>query len=169
MALDGVPGQDHLQPLPTGTAIGRRPVAREITGVPVLARAHRGEGVQPWLAAWLAALLVLAPFARPSLPVDLAAAPAGAAEELVAHDGAEGEHPAAGLLSAQPLALGILSRPSLVETTLGLPPLKSPLLRPAADRPLPAHAGAAALGAEPLAILQRSAVGTARTPTGPPA
>jgi hypothetical protein len=125
--------------------------------------------LQPWLAAWFATILVLAPCARPSLPVDLAApAPAGAPETPVAHDGTESKKPAAGLSSAQPLTLGILSRPSLVETTVGLPPVKSPLLRPAAHQSVLAQGGAMVLGGEPTAVLQRSAVGTARTATGPP-
>ena len=142
---------------------------RETTGVPVLARAHRGERLQRWLAAWFAAILVLAPSARPSLPLDLKdAAPAGA-PEASAYDRAEGEQPAAGLSSAEPVTLGILSRPSLVETTLWLPPVKSPALRPAAHKPLLAHGGALVLAGEPRAVFQRSAVGTARTPTGPPA
>lgn len=124
--------------------------------------------LQRWLAAWFAALLALAPFARPSVPVELAAVPAAPPEALVAHDDAQGEQPATGLRPAQPLALGILSRPSLLETTLGLPPVKPPLLRPAADQPVLASQVTTALGGEPRGVFQRSAVGTARTPTGPP-
>jgi hypothetical protein len=120
------------------------------------------------LAAWLAALLVLAPFARPYLPVDLAAAAPAAAEELAPREG-EHQQPRAGLLSAPPLTLGILARPPLVETALGPPPVKLPLLRPAADQPVLAYAGAPALAGAPKPVFQRSAVGTARTPTGPPA
>jgi hypothetical protein len=136
----------------------------------VLARAHRGDRLQPWLAAWFAAILVLAPSVRPSLPLDLAtAAPTNAPQAPLAHDGAEGKQPAAGLRSAQQLTFGILSRLSLVETTLWLPPVKSPLLRPAAHQPVLAHGGAMVLAGEPRAVFQRSAVGTARTPTGPPA
>jgi hypothetical protein len=142
---------------------------RETTGVPVLARAHRADRLQPWLAAWLAALLVLAPFARPYLPVDLAAAAPAAPHQFVTDEGAEGEQPVAVLRSAQPLTLGILARPPLVETALAPPPVKSPLLRPAANRPAPAHAGAMVLTGDPQPVFQRSAVGTARTPTGPPA
>lgn len=143
---------------------------RETTGVPVLARAHRGERLQRWLAAWFAAILVLAPSARPSLPLDLTdAAPAGAPQAAIAFDGAEGAQPAAGVSSAEPVTLGILSRPSLVETTLWLPPVKSPALRPAAHEPLLAHGGDLVLAGEPRSAFQRSAVGTARTPTGPPA
>lgn len=138
--------------------------------MPVLARAHRGESLQRWLAAWFAAILVLAPSARPSLPLDLSdAAPARAQQAPVAQGNDEREHPAAGLSSAEPVTLGILSRPSLVETTLWLPPVKAPALRPAADKPLLAHGGALVLGGEPRAVFQRSSVGTARTPTGPPA
>jgi hypothetical protein len=142
---------------------------RENTEVPVLARAHRGERLQPFVAAWLAALLILAPFARPSLPVDLAAAaPAAASEALARHD-AERQQPPAGLRSAPPLTLGILARPLLVETALGPPPVKLPLLQAAAHRPAPAQVGATVLAGDPTPDFQRSAVGTARTPTGPPA
>jgi hypothetical protein len=138
--------------------------------VPVLARAHRGGRLQPWLAAWFAVILVLAPGARPLLPLDLAvAARAGAQETPVAYDGTEGKKPAAGLISAEPLTLGILSRPALVETTLGPPPAKLPLLRRSIDQPVLARGAVTVLGGEPKAIFQRSAVGTARTPTGPPA
>jgi len=142
---------------------------RETTDLPRSTRARRGDKLQPWLAAWFTALLVLAPFARSPVPVDLAAAPAASPEALVAHDGAEDQHPAAQLRPAQPLAPGILSRASLLETTLGLPPVKSPLLRPVADQPALALQTTTALGGEPREVLQRSSVGTARTPTGPPA
>jgi hypothetical protein len=126
--------------------------------------------LQPWLAAWFATILVLAPCARPSLPVNLAApAPAGAPETPVAHDGTESKKPAAGLSSAQPLTLGILSRPSLVETALALPPVKSPPLRLTTHEPVLARGGAMVRSSAPRAVFQRSAVGTARTPTGPPA
>jgi hypothetical protein len=136
--------------------------------VPVSVRARRGGKLQPWLAAWFAALLVLAPFARSPVPVDLAAA-AASPEALVAHDGAKDQHPAAQLRPAQPLAPGILSRASLLETTLGLPPVKSPLLRSVADQPALGLQAATWTGGGPRDILQRSSVGTARTPTGPPA
>jgi hypothetical protein len=125
--------------------------------------------LQRWLAAWFAALLAVAPFARPSVPVELAAAPAASPEALVAHDGPQSKKPAAGVRPAQPFTLGILSRLSLLETTLGLLPLKPPLLRPAADQPVLARGAATVLGGEPRGVFQRSSVGTARTPTGPPA
>jgi hypothetical protein len=67
----------------------------------------------------------------------------------------------------EPLALGILSGPSLLETSLGIPLVKPPLLRPAVDRPGLAWAARTARGNELRGILQRSSVGTARTPTGP--
>jgi hypothetical protein len=124
--------------------------------------------LQRCLAAWFAALLAIAPFARPSLPVDLAAVPSAAPEALVAHDEAEGKHPAAELRPDQRFTLGILSRLSLLETTLGLPPVKPPLLRPAADQPLAALQATTKGGGEPRGVFQRSSVGTARTPTGPP-
>jgi hypothetical protein len=119
------------------------------------------------LSACFAALLAIAPFTRPSLPVHLAAV-AAFPEALVAQDDLQGER-AAGLLPAQPLTLGILSRLSLVETALGLPPLKPPLLRPVAEQPLlPRHANTVP-GGESRVVFEPSSVGTARTPTGPPA
>jgi hypothetical protein len=169
IALDAVSGQDHALLLPDwGRDRAACGCAGRTTGVPVFAR-HRRDRLQPWLAAWFAAILVLAPCARPSLPPDLAAAPADAPEAPATHDGIEGEPPAAGLSSAQPVTLGILSRPSLVETTLGVPPVKSPVLGPAVHQPVLARAGAIVLADAPTAVFQRSAVGTARTPTGPPA
>jgi hypothetical protein len=152
-----------------GAAIGRGQVAaRETSEVPVGARAHRGVKLQGCLAACFAALLAIAPFARPSVPVDRGAVGGGAAAALVAQDETQSKQPATGLRPAQPLALGILSRLSLLETTLGLPPVKPPLLRLAADQPAPSSHAEAALGGELTAAFQRSSVGTARTPTGPP-
>jgi hypothetical protein len=152
-----------------GGALGRRQfAARETTEVPVVARARRGDKLQPWLAAWFAALLAVAPFTRPSLSVDLAAVPAASLEALGAHDDAQGKQPATGLRPAQASNLGILSRLSLLETTLGLPPVKSPLLRPVADQPVLAASGTTTSGGELRQAFQRSSVGTARTPTGPP-
>jgi hypothetical protein len=169
MALDASGGQDHPSLLPTGAARGRgRLAARETNEVPVGARVHRGDKLQRWLAAWFAAVLAIAPFAHPSVPIGLAAAPVASPEALVAHDHAPGKKPAAAVRPTQPLALGILSRLSLLETTLGLPPVKPPLLRPAADEPVPAWQATATLGGELTGAFQRSSVGTARTPTGPP-
>ena len=156
--------------LPTGAAIGRRPVAAGgDRGACACAGASRRE------AAAVAGSVVrhhpgprsFAPDPRcPSIWRPLR--PPVPQRRAVAHDGTEGKQSAAGLSSAQPVTLGILSRPSLVETTLGLPPVKSPLLRPAAHQPVLAHGGAMVLGGEPRAVFQRSAVGTARTATGPP-
>jgi hypothetical protein len=169
MALDACCGQDHPLLLPTGAAIGRGQLAaRETNEVPVGARTRRGDELQRWLAAWFAALLAIAPFARPSLPVDVAAVSGASPEALIAHDDAQAKQPATGLRPAQPVALGILSRLSLLETTLGLPPVKPPLLRPAIDQPVPAAQVTTALGGEPRGVFQRSSVGTARTQTGPP-
>jgi hypothetical protein len=57
----------------------------------------------------------------------------------------------------------------LVESTLGLPPVKPPLLRPVTAQPLLTRHADTVPGGERRAVLERSAVGTARTPTGPPA
>jgi hypothetical protein len=169
MALDASRRHDHAFLLPTGAAIGRRRrAAWETNEVPVGARAHRGDKLQRWLAAWFAALLAIAPFARPSLPVELAAVPAASPEAIVTHDEAKGKLPATGLRPTQPVALGILSRVSLLETKLGLPPVKPPLLRPAADEPVLALQAPTALGGDLRGAFQSSSVGTPRSPTGPP-
>jgi hypothetical protein len=130
-------------------------------------RVHRAWQLRCCLAIWFAALLAIAPFTRPSLPVQLAAA-AAFPEAIVAQGDLEAEQPAAGLLPAQPAALGILSRLSLVETALGLPPVKPPLLRPVAEQPLLARHADTVPGGEPRTVFERSSVGTARIPTGPP-
>jgi hypothetical protein len=43
------------------------------------------------------------------------------------------------------------------------------LLRPVAEQPVAARHATMALGGEPRVVFERSSVGTARTPTGPPA
>jgi hypothetical protein len=136
--------------------------------VPVGRRAHRGNGLQRWLAAWFAAVLAIAPFVRPSLPGALPAARAASPEALVAHAGAEDKQPAAELRPDRPLTLGILSRLSALETTFGLPSVKPPLLRPTPEQPALARQAMTAPGAELRGVFQRSSVGTARIPTGPP-
>lgn len=136
--------------------------------MPLGAGAHRGHGLQRWLAAWVVALLASAPFARSPVPVELAGGSAASAGVLVGHLDAKGKQPAAGLRPDQPWALGILSRLSLLETTLALPPAKPPLLRTATDQPALAWQATPAPGGERRSVFQRSSVGTARTPTGPP-
>ena len=138
--------------------------------MPVVARAHRGNWLHRWLAPWFVALLAVAPFARPSLPVESAALAAVAVDSLIApEDGsAQAKQPAAGTRPAQPLSLGILSRLSSVETALGLPPAKPPLLRPSAPE-VPRGAGQAPTAFGDLRqVFHPSSVGTARVPTGPP-
>ena len=118
------------------------------------------------LAACFAVLLAVVPFVRPALPVAPAVA-AAAVEEFVARDVLE-KQPAAGLMPAPPLAPGVVARLVALEAKLGPPPLKPLLLRPRVERPRPAVQAMIAFG-EPAGGLERSAVGTARTPTGPPA
>jgi hypothetical protein len=157
-----------LHPLLTGAAFGRRQLAAEENSeVPVGTRAHRGRRLQRWLAASVAVLLAIAPFVRPSWTIDFAAA-AVSIETVAAQDGdlPQANQPAAGLEPAQPLTPGISSRLS-PETSLGLLPVKSPLIRPAAsDQPLGAIQVVTAFGGEQ--VFHRSSVGTSRTPTGPP-
>jgi hypothetical protein len=140
--------------------------------VPVGTRAHRGEHRRRWLALCFAVLLAIAPFTRSSSTVHLAAVADAYAESVAVYDDgiAQTSQPAAGLRPAQPLALGILSRPPLLETPLGLPPVKPPLIQPDAfDEPPGAIQATVAFGGETGRIFHRSSVGTARTPTGPPA
>ena len=132
--------------------------------MPVGARAHRGKWLQRWLVAGLAVLLALAPFAHPSSTLDLVAA---AAESVASFEGDAASQPA--LRPAPPSSLGILSRLAGLETALGLPPAKPPLLRPSApEAPLVAMQAATAFGGDIGPIFHRDSVGTARTPTGPP-
>src|SRR5690606_16619646 len=154
----------------TGVAMGGPPVAcRRRPVVLGFAPARRGDKLQVWLAAWAVALIVLAPFAHPSLSVELTGALAASAEPLVAPDDAMGEQPAAKLRPVQPVTPGILSRALLLDTALSPPPAKAPLLRPAPDQPLFAVQATPVPRGEPREVLHRSSVGTARTPTGPPA
>ena len=134
-------------------------------------RAHRGARLQRWLAVWCGILLAIAPFTHPSLSLDGPVA-AAAVESVAAYgDGiAPADDPAARLRPAPPLASALLSRLSSLETTLKLPPVKSPPLRPSApEGPLAAGWASAALDRAIGPVFHRSSVGTARTPTGPPA
>lgn len=131
-------------------------------------RGRRSWQLRCCFAAWLAVLLAIVPFTRPSLPVQLAAV-SDFPDALVTQGDLQGEQPAAGLRPAQPATLGILSRLSLVETALGPPPNKPSLLRPTAAQPLPARHADTGHRGEPRAVFERSSVGTARVPTGPPA
>ncbi len=140
--------------------------------MPVATRAHRGKERQRWLALGFAVLLAIAPFTRPSLTANLAAVADAYAESIAAAaDGiAQASQPAAERRPAQPLTLGILSRLSSLEKTLGLLPVKSPPLRPSvADQPRGAIRATTAFAGDIGQSLHRSSVGTARTPTGPPA
>jgi hypothetical protein len=119
--------------------------------------------LERWLAAWFAGILAIASIASPSLPIELTASAA------LAKVHAEGEKPQTGVLASQPDTTGILSRLPLLETALGTPAPKAPLPGPAADQPLWAPVVAMVPDGEPIGLFQRSAVGTARTPTGPPA
>ena len=132
-------------------------------------QAQTARPLRSCLAAWLGIVLALAPFARPSLPVDLASAASGF--WLVAHDDgmAQAREPAPRVRPAQPLALGVLARWSWFETKLGPAPTKPPLAPlSAADQPLAAPNAIGALTGDTREVFDRSSVGTARRPTGPP-
>ena len=139
--------------------------------MPVGTRAHRGKSRQRWLGLGLAVLLAIAPFARSSVTADLVL-PAASVESVVAQDhGSEkAKQPAAEQRPVQPVNLGILSRLSSLEKSLGLLPAKAPPMRVGmADQPRGALRASAAFGDDIGQAFPRSSVGTARTPTGPPA
>ena len=137
--------------------------------MPVSVRAYRVQILQRWLAASFAILLAVAPFARPLAPVELAAHAAASPEAIVAQSDAKSEQPVAGVRPTQPFTPAILSRLALLERALGLAAVKPPLLQPVGDQIVLAQRDRTGRGGEPRSILQRSSVGTARTPTGPPA
>jgi hypothetical protein len=161
-----------LNLVPLGRHPRPRPAAQEVTGVPV---ARRGKQARPWhscLAAWFAVLVAIAPLARPSLPDDLAPAPASFDSVSAARDQAvaSAPRPAPHVRPAQPVDLGVLVRWSWLETRPGLAPVPPAAgrarvadRRPVAPGALRAHAG------DPVDAFQPSSVGTARRPTGPPA
>jgi hypothetical protein len=139
--------------------------------VAVDGQAQTAKPLRRCLAAWLGIVLALAPFARPSLPVDLAPAHAPSGFWLVAHDDgmAQAREPVPRVRPAQPLALGVLARWAWFETKLGPAPTKPPVARlSAADQPLAAPKAIGALTGDIREVLHRSSVGTARRPTGPP-
>ena len=139
--------------------------------MPAAMLAHQGRRLQSFLTVWFAALLAIAPIARPSLPVEQAAARAASVQSFDLRDQptAKAEDPGSRLRPAQPSAPGVLSRLSPVETTFGLPPLKPPLAwSGVANTSLVPPRAIAASDGEIGEAFHRSSVGTARTPTGPP-
>jgi hypothetical protein len=167
--LDGLLGQDHVPPLPAGSRDRRRRFSRHGEAeVPVMQRAHRGGWRQRWLAGCAAVLLASAPFAQPSPTLDLGTL--AAAESIAAFDeAAAASQPSPALRPAPPASLAILSRQSALESALGLPPLKPPVMRPRAPwPPLAISRAAPAVDGAIGHAFHRSSVGTARTPTGPP-
>jgi hypothetical protein len=138
---------------------------------PAIRGADQAGRLRSCLAAWFAALLAIAPAAQPSVPLDVGAARAAASRLSILddHRSSDAPQPAAGLQPGQAVGLGILSRLSRVETTFGPAPAKSPLHRPsAAAEPVLASAAVGAPKDAGRAVFDRSSVGTARTPTGPP-
>jgi len=132
--------------------------------VPSNTLVHRARHLSRWLAVWIAALLAIAPAARPFLPLEPAVHSLDLRDQAAVKPEERGSH----LRPAQPSA-SILSRLLLVETTLGLPPVK-PAPTPSSSGGLPPSAAttAAMLGGESQTSFHRDSVGTARTPTGPP-
>jgi hypothetical protein len=119
----------------------------------------------------LAVLLAIAPIAQRMLPADAAAVPAGSEQWFDSRDrGApDASAPEAGLRPAEPVSQGVLARSLLAEPAFGPPPAKSPLFRPTATAGPPVAPDATVTMAEVARdVLQRSSVGSARTPTGPP-
>lgn len=136
-------------------------------------RGHRAWQLRCCLAVWVAALLTIAPFARSSLPVYLApAAPTSSVESLAAGDNsiAQAREPTTQLRPAQPSTLGVLSRLSSLDPPPGPPLIKTSLLRPGApEKAVAAARASTGFGDDFGQVFHRSSVGTARTPTGPPA
>jgi hypothetical protein len=139
--------------------------------VPVVGRAYRNGQLPRCLAAWLAVLLAAAPLTSVTSRIEPTAVAVTVVESVAAVDGEMVEPKASGarLRPEQPSSLGVLSRLSSLETALGLPPVKSPLIRPGAagESPL-ASVATTTLGGETPQV-NTAAVGTARSPTGPPA
>jgi hypothetical protein len=139
--------------------------------VPVGGRVDRAGQLPGWLALGFAALLALSPFARPSLPGHMAWAEPTTVRSLALHEHAlpwaEESAPRPHADRADP---GLLPRASSVEATFAPPPDKGVPIRPALpDPPLAAPASTGGSAGDPLRGFHRSAIGTARTPTGPPA
>jgi hypothetical protein len=132
--------------------------------VPGILRAQRLGWLGRGLVLCLAVLLAGGAPAR-SLP----AGSGHLGPTAVANPGSPTGDPIAALLAAAPTMLGTITRPASVEAPPAPPPPKAALLRPgaaertllAASTPAPRRGG----GGE----LHRSSVGSARTPTGPPA
>jgi hypothetical protein len=99
---------------------------------------------------------MIAPFAHSALPVDAAAGPAASADARLVQDGDLGGAP----------SLKLPTRAQALEPTLAV--AKTSELSPVADgRPRALRAGWALTGRD-RPLIRRSALGTARTPTGPP-
>ena len=139
--------------------------------MPGVTLARRARQLSGCLAVWIAALLAIAPIARPSLPLETVAARASVvhAFELRDQATAKPEERGSRLRPAQPSVPGVLSRLLLVETTFGLPPVKPATAWLGAGDTSPVTPKIiGAFGGEAREVFQRSSVGTARTPTGPP-
>lgn len=137
----------------------------------VWAGAQRSRRWCTCVAAWLVALLAVAPLARPSLPDAVAALAGTFTDSLASRDQSldSPAQPTSGVRPAQPSALGVVARASLPEKTPGLFPVKSPRLGPGADHDLLLVSSAkGAPQGETRQILHRSSIGTARAPTAPP-
>jgi hypothetical protein len=139
-----------------------------VTGVPVARREAKAGRRHRCLAAWLAALLMVTPFARLSLPVVPVPGPAHSDFSLL--DGNDAVPPAPRVRPAAPFDLALLVRWSELEIKPALSPMPPATgLQQAAGRRL---AGGRAVGTQrggPCELFQPSSVGTARRPTGPPA
>ena len=126
---------------------------------------------RPWrsrLAAWVAVLLTIAPFARPALPDT--PAPATLSAVLTSAAGGQTIGPMPRVRPAQPFDFGVVARWSWLESKPGLPPVPPAPGRPrATEWPLAAPGAIRAPADHPRTLFQPSSVGTARRPTGPPA
>lgn len=140
--------------------------------MPVAEQAERAWRSRCRVAVWIAVLLAYVPFGQPRLPVQLPPEPLSAKSFPVAHEAVlapaiqtptrpQPERPRHRILPRVPdLAVTL--------TPLGSKPL--PMRLPKARMALLLAAASTARTAEPGTrdVLDRSSVGTARTPTGPP-
>jgi hypothetical protein len=132
---------------------------------PLIERAERYRQWHRCLASWLVVLLAIAPVTqRPGALGPIAGRVAVQPATGVGHAGP----PLDELQTAEPAGLAILSRFSLADPGFGPTPAKSIVRAIATGALAPAPAPVRAPKEAARGGVDRSSVGTARTPTGPP-
>ena len=135
--------------------------------MPVDRRAGRARRLRGWLALWVAVLLACAPLARPPLST-VSSTRASASDEHVLSPAAA---TAAAVQADQP-DRAVLPRLLYVEASYVPSSPKPPPVRPKTVHELvllPEEAGTGTGDGASDKVFHPSSVGTARTPTGPPA